>query len=271
MLFASVAPVAWLLHFIYVRDKYEREPIGQVAKVYFLSFFAVIPALIFESVVLIPKELGLIGIAVSTFCVIAFSEEIAKYWALRWIAIPHPSFNEVYDGIIYGVAAALGFATVENIAYVLMAGDKGLMVAVLRAFLAVPGHALWGVMMGYYIGLAKFEPDMEKKRHLVWKGVLIAIFWHGLYDFFAFGTDQVSDEVAVWFGLAVLAVIAINWFIAIRMIRAAQEASVFKRPNPLVNPVQAYKHNVKFCHQCGAENQVQSPGCGKCGYRFPGG
>lgn len=163
----------------------------------------------------------------------------------------------------------MGFATVENIAYVLMAGDSGFMVAVLRAFLAVPGHALWGVMMGYYVGLAKFESDPKKQRNLVWKGVLIAIFWHGLYDFFAFGTEIVNEAVLPWFGFGVLAVIAINWFIAMRMIRAAQEASVFKRPNPIANPVQAFRRNVRFCLQCGAANQMQNPACGKCGYEFP--
>ena len=48
LLIAALAPVALLLHFVYIRDKYEREPIGQVFKVYFLGFLAVIPAMIFE-------------------------------------------------------------------------------------------------------------------------------------------------------------------------------------------------------------------------------
>lgn len=80
-----------MLHFIYVRDKYEREPIGQVAKVYFLSFFAVIPALVFETLILVPENLGLVGIALSAFCVIAFSEEIAKYLGAQVDRHP-PSF-----------------------------------------------------------------------------------------------------------------------------------------------------------------------------------
>lgn len=56
------------------------------------------------------------------------------------------------DGIIYAVAASLGFATVENIAYVL---EGGFAVGVLRAVLSVPGHAFFGALMGFYMGVAK--------------------------------------------------------------------------------------------------------------------
>ena len=273
LLLAAVAPVAFMLHYVYTRDRYEKEPIGRIAVVFFASFLTVIPAAIAESLLMGGEPVGLLAIAVTCFLVIALSEEFFKYLAVKWLAVRHPSFNEVYDGILYAVVASLGFACVENILYVFMSAaestGEGFVVAVLRAFLAVPGHALWGVMMGYYIGLAKLEPNTAKKRPLVIKGVAIAVFWHGLYDFFAFGIESVDGGVAVLFAVGVLAVVIVNWIIGIRLIRKAQALSSFKRPNPLVNPIAAVHQRIKYCHRCGAPQPRAAVHCTQCGYEFP--
>lgn len=271
LLAAAVAPAVFMLHYIYVRDRYEREPLGLVLKVFFVSCLTVIPAAIVEGILLSGglEAAGLIGAAIACWGVIALSEEFFKYIAVRWLVVRHPAFNEVYDGIIYCVAASLGFAVVENIMYVFLAEGSGMLVAVLRALLSVPGHALWGVMMGYYIGLARMEPDPAKKRPLVLRGVFTAVFWHGLYDFFAFGTELVSDGMMLLFGLGVLAVIAINWVIAWRMIRRAQELSPFKAPHPLTAVITLARPGSKFCHRCGTRQPRLNPHCEKCGYEFP--
>lgn len=258
-----------MLHFIYVRDKYERDPLWRVLVVYFISFLTVIPAAMFESMFAGIEKWGLIGVAVSAWCVIAFSEETVKYVAIRTFAVPLRSFNEVYDGILYGVAASLGFATVENLAYVLFASGQGLTVALARAVLSVPGHALWGVMMGYYIGVAKFTPDPRKQRALVWKGLLIAIFWHGLYDFFAFGVDVVGDNLSLIFAGGVVLVVLVNWMIATRLIRLAQAQSVFRRPSPMLHPLHAFAPQYKFCHHCGTRALRAQQFCMACGEAYP--
>lgn len=273
LLIAAVAPVVFMMHFVYVRDRYEREPLGRILLVFFVSFLTVIPAGITEAILLRGQVEGLIGVAIASFAVIALSEEFFKYLAVKWLAVRDRNFNEVYDGILYAVAASLGFAVVENILYIFMsAADSagaGITVAVLRALLSVPGHALWGVMMGYYIGLAKFESDQRKKRPLVIKGLLIAIFWHGMYDFFAFGVEQVEGALAIVFALCVAAVIIVNWIIGVRLIRRAQALSFFKRPNPLVNPLAAIRQDIKFCHHCGQPQASGNQRCTKCGYDFP--
>ncbi len=268
LLLAAIAPVLFMLHFVYVRDRYERDPLGRVLVVYFVSFLTVLPAAWFESVFAGIEKWGLIGIAISAWLVIALSEETVKYWALRLLAVPQKSFNEVYDGILYGVAASLGFATVENILYVFMAEGQGLTVALLRAVLSIPGHALWGVMMGYYVGQAKFELDPRKKRRLVLKGLSTAVFWHGLYDFFAFGSEA-AGGLSGLFALGVVAVILVNWVIGARMIKSAQAQSAFKRPNPLLNPAHAFALQSKFCHHCGTRAQRSQVFCNACGYHFP--
>lgn len=267
LLAAAIAPALFLLHFVYVRDKYDREPLAAVLQVYFLSYLTVIPALVWQLAAPQWEKYGLAGIAVSVWGVIALSEETCKYLALRWLAMRRPFFNEVYDGILYGVAASLGFATLENIMYVFSEGG-GAGVALLRAVLSVPGHALWGVMMGYYIGRAQFAPP-EQKRGLMLTGWGLAVFWHGLYNFFAFGTDVVTGGTAIVFALAVPAVIVINWVIALRMIRAAQKQSVFKRPPPMVDPLGALNPAVRYCHSCGRPSLRANYFCQSCGYQFP--
>jgi hypothetical protein len=81
------------------------------------------------------------------------------------------------DGIVYGAVASLGFATLENVLYV---GRGGLGIGVLRALTAVPGHAFYGAMLGYYVGQAKFFP--AHKGRLVLSGYLLATLAHGVYD-----------------------------------------------------------------------------------------
>jgi protease PrsW len=258
-----------MLHFVYVRDKYEREPMGRVLMVYFLSFFAVIPAAIAEMAFIGVEHFGLIGIALASFFIIAFSEEGSKYLALRLLVLGHSFFNEVYDGILYAVAASLGFATVENILYVSFSGSAGLGVALLRSILSVPGHALWGVMMGYYVGLARFEPNPRRARDLVWKGLLMAMFFHGLYDFFSFGSEVVSPALSSIFVMGVFAVIGLNWIIAVVLIHRAQQLSAFKRPSPLTNPLAAVNPRWRFCHHCGKAQPYANTHCPYCGYTFP--
>ena len=63
------------------------------------------------------------------------------------------NFNEKFDGIVYAVYIALGFAGIENIVY---AFTGGVGVGLVRALTAVAAHALFGVVMGFYFGLAGF-------------------------------------------------------------------------------------------------------------------
>ena len=268
LILAAVAPVVFLMHFIYIRDKYERDPFISVFMVYVAGFITVIPAAFAESLFTWVDKLGLIGLAISAWGVIAISEETVKYLALRYLAVPLRGFNEVYDGILYGVAVSLGFATVENALYIFISGEQAILVAVLRGLLAVPGHALWGVMMGYYVGKAKFEPDRRRQHALVRRGWLMAVFWHGLYDFFAFGVEHLKGDMSGYFGLGVLAVIAINWMIGSVLIRRAQAESSFKRPSPMTNPVAAYLKSVKYCHSCGQPAPRSQLVCSRCGGEF---
>jgi RsiW-degrading membrane proteinase PrsW (M82 family) len=187
ILFAlSIAPALYLAILIYGKDKYDPEPKRVLFMAFLWGCFSALPALALESAWMalgFGPSYNIIWMAVHAFIVVGLSEELSKFVMLRLHAYRQPAFNEPFDGIVYASFVALGFATVENLSYVFSAeqGD-GFIVALTRMFTAVPAHFSFGVIMGYYVGLAKFLP--ERRFEMMFKGVLFATLWHGAYDFF---------------------------------------------------------------------------------------
>jgi len=138
---------------------------------------------------------------VLSFVFIAAVEEALKYWVIKKKAYESTHFDEHIDGIIYGVTASLGFAALENILYVVQGGVG---VGILRAFTAVPAHALFGAIMGYYISVAKFSKTKELKKKNLRKGLLLAVFFHGLYDFLLLAPTYINGTFLVIFVIPLL-------------------------------------------------------------------
>ncbi len=179
----AIAPSLFLLLYFYSKDRYEPEPLSKIILVFSFGAISVLPALLIEMVLEAPyhetEEFTLL--IYNSFLVIAGSEELAKFLAVYFGAYRSIEFDEPMDGIVYCVSASLGFATVENILYVL---KGGVVVGLVRAFTSVPGHALFSGIMGYYVGLSKF--DLFNRGKLLVKGVIAAVFLHGTWDFFLF-------------------------------------------------------------------------------------
>lgn len=182
LLFLALLPAAVIIWYIYNKDKYEKEPTKLLLWSFFLGIMSIFPALIGSFIgtsVGIQVSENIFNTFAYAFIAVALSEEFAKFIFLRYILFNRKEFNEPFDGIIYGVMIGMGFAAFENILYV---ADGGMSVALIRMFTAVPAHAAFGVIMGYYIGLAKFNP--ENRNKLVLSGLLWAVLAHGAYDFF---------------------------------------------------------------------------------------
>ncbi|MCW5907822.1 MAG: PrsW family intramembrane metalloprotease [Chitinophagales bacterium] len=178
----AFAPGIYLAVAIYGRDKYDREPKMILLKAFLLGCLSIIPAAIIEIVLKEPldfPELGIWNVAIHAFVGVALVEELAKFVMLRFHAYRLPDFNEPFDGIVYAAFVGLGFATAENVLYVLQGGWG---VGVMRMFTSVPAHYAFAVIMGYYVGKAKFEPQ-HRMLHMT-RGVFYATFMHGAYDFF---------------------------------------------------------------------------------------
>ncbi len=126
------------------------------------------------------------------------------------------------DGIVYSVMVSMGFATFENFTYVFSqpTEDMALNVAILRMLMAVPGHASFAVIMGYFVGKAKFSRKNRDK--LLITGLLGATVSHGLYDFFLM--QQMEEALAI---LTILTLI-ISIFLGRKMIKNHLDASPHK-------------------------------------------
>lgn len=179
-LLASLAPVFIILFYIYLRDKYEREPLGMLVKALLLGIVIVLPVIFVERLLmnLMPESGKVASAAWHAFVVAGTTEELFKFLALYLLIWNSPSFNEKFDGIVYAVFVSLGFAGVENVLYVL---DGGMQTALTRAITAVPAHAIFGITMGYYLGIAHMYKELRGKY--LGRALLIPIILHGIYDF----------------------------------------------------------------------------------------
>lgn len=183
----AVAPALLLVMYYYKQDKNKPEPKGLLTKIFFLGVISIIPIILIEYILdfiyqVLFGKYELFYYFLRAFVVAAFCEEIFKLLIVMKFAYPNPHFDESVDGIIYCIVASLGFACFENVLYVI---DSGFTTAILRAFTAVPLHAIVSGIMGFYVGQAKFS-SKENEFGLIAKGFFFAVFLHGIYDFFIF-------------------------------------------------------------------------------------
>lgn len=180
----ALAPGIAIALFIYLRDIHEPEPIkplllGLLAGV--LSFFLSIGiGAVLRNVTNI-EPTDVVAQLIRAFVFVGLLEEACKFLFLRGYFYRLPHFDEPFDGIVYAVMIGMGFASAENIVYVLHGGGG---TALVRMFSAVPGHAVFAVIMGYFVGEAKMFPTSSGLYLTI--GLLAATLAHGFYDYFLF-------------------------------------------------------------------------------------
>lgn len=166
----------------------------------------------------------------NAFLQAAIPEELCKWLVLALYATRQRAFDEPMDGLVYGAVASIGFATLENVAYVT---EGGMGVGVLRALTAVPGHAFMGAIMGYFIGQARLGDGSRAFAALA--SLAVPTVLHGLYDFPLFvlqrvNSGEIHDGVVDGaFGTLAFAVLAFEWLWVRRLVkrlRAGQQASL---------------------------------------------
>jgi len=218
VLLASLAPVLIILFYIYFRDKYEKEPLGMLVKALLGGVLIILPVIIVERwLSALSPFSGKVGAAAwHAFVVAGSTEEIFKYLALYLLIWKSPSFNEKFDGIVYAVFVSLGFAAVENVMYVM---EGGLQTAAIRALTAVPAHAIFGVTMGYYLGIAHMYEELKKEYLL--RAIAIPVLLHGIYDFI------LMVEIG-WLLILFIPYLVLLYIMGIKKMKTLSNASVFK-------------------------------------------
>ena len=221
LLLVAVAPVFIVTLYIYLKDKYEKEPkrllfynflLGAIVSIIITSILYYV----FDIVLPLPNETSILQQFIKAFFVVGLIEEFSKYIIVRYFAQPNKAFNEPFDGIVYAVMVSMGFAATENIFYVL---EGGYTTALARAFTAVPAHATFGILMGYFMGKAKFS---NSRIVLNLSGLFLAILFHGSYDFFLF----IDFVPGIWIGAIVSLFIGI--VLSRKAIKRHQRDSNFK-------------------------------------------
>jgi RsiW-degrading membrane proteinase PrsW (M82 family) len=211
LLAASLIPPLFLLWKVYQSDKIEKEPPKLLLIIFVLGMISAIPAGILEVIggtvltMLFPAGFAETAAGSMLFNFIYFlivvggSEELVKFLAMRIPTWRNRNFNYVFDGVVYGVTSALGFAALENVMYVL---DTGLTTAGIRAWTAIPLHCIAGIFMGHYYGIAKaaerWSDSRERnpalrgraKNRFLRRSILVPMVIHGLYDFIATGENM---------------------------------------------------------------------------------
>lgn len=247
LLLISVLPVVILLGYIYLKDKNEREPLGLLLKAFFSGTLVAVLILLWGIIENV-AGFSLTAFAensalLKSFFQAAIPEEGLKLLFLYWLIWKNREFNEHFDGIVYAVFVSMGFACVENILYV-YSGGFGTGVA--RALLAVPGHFLFAVIMGYFFSRARFTP--LKRKRLLAMAFICPVLAHGLYDTLCFAMEMYGETTGL---SSVLNVVFIAFDIKLWQI--------------------GLKAISTHCHTCGAKipkGRVNCPYCERL-VRFP--
>ena len=252
--FSFLVALFWLRWFR-KKDKYEKEPERLIFWAFLAGVLATVPSVLLEGFLglrdrgstIIPWDLLL------SFLWVAVVEEFFKYLAVRVTVYRSKEFNEVMDGMVYMVSAALGFAATENVGYML---GFGYAVGFPRAILSYLAHISFSAILGFYMGKAK----IEGKKNWILVGFILAVPLHCLYNsFLVLGTARTSGG----FFLLGLTVWVLGLILTLVLVKRAQDISPFRVAHILP------KKLTKQCQACGKTVSSKALICHHCGESLP--
>jgi len=201
---------AWLL--FYLKEDLHPEPKRLIAATFFAGAVVTFVALAFQCFtfqnvfgfescgVRLENAVSSLSFLSGIYLVVilALIEEVLKFGAAYFAVSKNPNLNEPVDAMIYAVVAALGFATVENLAVAVSAINSvpgagfGTMIEMFRSISfrfigATLLHALASGLVGYYWAISIRE--FEKKRLILW-GIVIATTLHAVFNYFIIKFDD---------------------------------------------------------------------------------
>lgn len=219
LLALALAPGMAIGVYIYLKDKHEPEPLGLLLISFLYGCASTIVTLAISwplDFIVTFSETDVAHQFANAFFKVALVEEFSKFIFIRFILYNNKNFNEPFDGIVYAIMVGMGFATLENILYIF---QYGVATGIVRMFTAVPAHATFAVLMGYYLGKAKFTHRKE-----IWYSILalgVATLFHGAYDYFLF----ISFIPGIWLGALASLIVAI--ILSRKAIQLHQQSSPF--------------------------------------------
>lgn len=269
LLLLAILPSFFLGKYIYNMDIVEKEPKKLLTGLFFAGVGIIIPAVFLETLFSFGDEsTNPLLILINCFLFVALIEEGLKWIVLKAITWKNENFTHIYDAIVYAVFVSLGFATLENILY---CTQMGFVVAIVRAIFSVPGHAFFGVFMGYYYGMAK-QAETNKNNSLTKKNLflsfIVPVVLHGIFDFCLL----VNNIFAVLFYLVFVVLLYVFAFKKIKQFskinrsfkNEISDTNQVSSKNETSNISQTSSKQVRnFCPYCGKE--AKGNFCTNCG------
>jgi RsiW-degrading membrane proteinase PrsW (M82 family) len=225
----AVVPAAIWLAAFYMQDRLEPEPKIFVFGVFLLG--AILAVGIGQPV--IRNVFGvqnwtannLVVDLLAAILIVGFVQEFLKYAAVRYTVFFTSEFDERVDGIIYGAAAGLGYATMLNIQYIATNGGVDMAVGVMRVVTAALAQASFAGITGYFIGIAKFE---RKGPFWLPLGITTAAILNGVVSFLLGQVTRLGGlSFNPWYALVVAAVVAgLTFYLLFSTIRRLNAATL---------------------------------------------
>lgn len=193
LLLLSFGPGLFWLWYFYQKDKLEPEPKSLIIRTFIFGMAAVFPAGLLEWLAL--EYIAGVSTVINVILIAPVVEELAKFCSVRYTVYNHEEFDEPMDGIVYAAAAALGFASLENLGYVLSVYfvenpevdsvyHTGMVygVSATRAVLSIPGHVIFSAMWGYALGITKCVIYPRKTSAYISTGIVLSMVLHSVFN-----------------------------------------------------------------------------------------
>jgi RsiW-degrading membrane proteinase PrsW (M82 family) len=172
---------AWLWFFL--KEDVHPEPKKMIAKTFFAGALAAVFAVAFQFLFLnIFKTFRLGESSPVSFLTFSAIEEIFKFLAAYLLVRKSRFFDEPIDAMIYTIAAALGFAALENVAVASSITNFSEVVTTLtlRFVGATLLHALSSGVVGYYWAKGIIGNNI---KILIFKGIVFASLLHMIFNY----------------------------------------------------------------------------------------
>ena len=261
-LLAFTPGIFWLWFFIR-RGVYRPGPRRLLVFTFLLGMASTLPAGIINTVFLdddvLSETANLASVASGMLFVVGPTEEVCKFLAVRLLAYRSAYFDEPGDGLVYSTAASLGFASLENLFYILTFGPA---VMLGRAPLSTVAHVVFGSFWGYDLG---HQVQAGRRRRWPLAGIAAGAVVHGVFNVAVF---------AFWPAAVALVALGIAWTLG--RFTWARRVSPFRyrRNYPRIDcPSCQRRISIvsRYCRFCGvatasAEGGTTALYCSYCGH-----
>lgn len=272
----AFAPAVFWFWFFARKDTYRPEPRKLIILTFFLGMVSTIPAGIMEYILLDDSVLddtaSLTSVASGMLFVVGPVEEASKFLAVWLVAYRSLYFDEPSDGLVYAAAASLGFASLENLVYILGFGPA---VMIGRAPLSTVAHVIFGSFWGYALGR---RTQRNSRGIIVIVGIAAAAVVHGLFNVFVFAFIPAAIALVVlgvWWTLRTF-----NWARLVSPFRyrrnypriacpvCSRRISVMSRYCQSCGTPVITARVEMYCGNCDAPNRPDAGYCTRCGDRL---